>query len=465
MCTEVSLNSKMTMESKTWMFPTVLVCLYGFFCSIRPSEPFLTPYLLGPDKNLSERQVYNEIYPVWTYSYLVLLLPVFLATDYLRYKPVIILQGISFIITWFMLLYAQGVLAIQFLEFTYGFVTATEIAYYSYIYSVVDVDKYQQVTSYCRSATLIGFTVGSIIGQMMVSLGNWSLFSLNVVTLICVSIAFVISWFLPMPKKSLFFHQKIKQGISLQDGFVEAVESNMPLNGDAKYTDSTQVEQRHSEGFLDALRNLWLDFQQCYSSGPLLSWSVWWALATCGYLQILNYAQGLWEDVLPSQTSPIYNGIVEAVSTMLGAVAAFAVGFIKISWNVWGELALAMFSLIIAAAMYIMDTSKNIWVCYASYVAFRCLYMLLITIATFCIAANLSVERYALVFGVNTFIALLLQTLLTLIVADSSVLGLDIYTQFLIYATYFAAIAVIFFISGICKVVKQRHQQETSDET
>ncbi|XP_043927774.1 thiamine transporter 1 [Protopterus annectens] len=148
-----------------------------------------------------------------------------------------------------------------------------------------------------------------------------------------------------------------------------------------------------------------------------------------------------------------------------GAVAAFAVGFIKISWNVWGELALAMFSLIIAAAMYIMDTSKNIWVCYASYVAFRCLYMLLITIATFCIAANLSVERYALVFGVNTFIALLLQTLLTLIVADSSVLGLDIYTQFLIYATYFAAIAVIFFISGICKVVKQRHQQETSDET
>lgn len=38
-------------------------------------------------------------------------------------------------------------------------------------------------------------------------------------------------------------------------------------------------------------------------------------------------------------------------------------------------------------------------------------------------------ERYALVFGVNTFIALALQTLLTLIVVDSSGLGLDITTQ------------------------------------
>ena len=48
---------------------------------------------------------------------------------------------------------------------------------------------------------------------------------------------------------------------------------------------------------------------------------------------------------------------------------------------------------------------------------------------SFHIAANLSMERYALVFGVNTFIALALQTLLTLIVVDASGLGLEITTQ------------------------------------
>ena len=40
-----------------WFLPTSLLCSYGFFANLRPSEPFLTPYLLGPDKNLTEREV------------------------------------------------------------------------------------------------------------------------------------------------------------------------------------------------------------------------------------------------------------------------------------------------------------------------------------------------------------------------------------------------------------------------
>uniref|UniRef100_A0AAY5EDH9 Uncharacterized protein n=1 Tax=Electrophorus electricus TaxID=8005 RepID=A0AAY5EDH9_ELEEL len=81
--------------SRAWLHPTVLLCLYGFCCNFRPSEPFLTAFLMGPDKNLTDTEVVNEIYPVWTYSYLILLLPVFLATDYLCYKPVLILQAVT----------------------------------------------------------------------------------------------------------------------------------------------------------------------------------------------------------------------------------------------------------------------------------------------------------------------------------------------------------------------------------
>lgn len=125
----------------------------------------------------------------------------------------------------------------------------------------------------------------------------------------------------------------------------------------------------------------------------------------------------------------------------------------------WGEVALALFSFLIAAAVYIMDTVHNIWVCYASYVVFRIIYMLLITIATFQIATNLSVERYALVFGVNTFIALALQTLLTLIVVDASGLGLDIFTQFMIYASYFAAISLVFLGSGLYSIMRAHRRQ------
>lgn len=45
------------------------------------------------------------------------------------------------------------------------------------------------------------------------------------------------------------------------------------------------------------------------------------------------------------------------------------------------------------------------------------------------IAASLNMQRYALVFGVNTFMALLLQSLITVVVVDSAGLGLDVFTQ------------------------------------
>ncbi|XP_068125920.1 thiamine transporter 1 [Hyperolius riggenbachi] len=464
----------------SWLFPTCVLCSYGFFSSLRPSEPFLTPYLLGSDKNLTEKQVFNEIYPVWTYSYLVLLFPVFLATDYLRYKPVIIIQGLSLIITWFMLLYAQGTLAIQFVEFFYGMSTATEIAYYSYIYSVVDADMYQKVTSYCRTATLAGFTVGSVTGQILVSVAKWSLFSLNVISLVSVSVAFAASWFLPMPRKSLFFHQSlnghesnktdVKQKHSLKNGVLahattsEEIEAHIPLNIEALTTDKECTERMKSVNVKTVLRILWRDFLVCYSSRTLLCWSVWWALSTCGYFQVINYAQGLWEMVAPSSNSVIYNGSVEAVSTLLGAVAVFIVGYIKVSWSTWGELLLALFSIIIAVTVYIMDVIGNIWICYAMYVLFRSIYMILITIATFQIAVSLSMECYALVFGVNTFIALVLQTLMTVVVVDSSGLGLDIFTQFKIYAGYFSIIAFIFFVSGLFHVVKNYQRRHAIPE-
>ncbi|XP_040426063.1 thiamine transporter 1 [Cygnus olor] len=458
-----------------WALPTALLCAYGFFCNVRPSEPFLTRYLLGPHKNLSETQVLNEIYPVWTYSYLALLFPVFLASDYLRYKPVVLLQGLSLIVTWFMLLYAQGLRAVQFLEFFYGMGTATDVAYYSYIYSVVDVDLYQKVTSYCRSATLVGYTVGSVSGQVLVSVAGWSLFSLNVISLTSISIAFGTAWFLPMPRKSLFFHHVSSQPFSLEMKVMDckngsAVQDQPSVQRTPGWEDETKVplnvegsaaeKQEQKVDIVKVLKDLWRDFLQCYSSRTMLCWSVWWALSTCGYLQVINYAQNLWEVVLPSHSTEIYNGGVEAASTLLGAVAVFVVGHIKTSWAMWGEVALALFSFLIAAAVYIMDTVYNIWVCYASYVVFRIIYMLLITIATFQIATNLNVERYALVFGVNTFIALALQTLLTLIVVDASGLGLDIITQFMIYASYFAAISLVFLASGIYSIIRAYRSQE-----
>ena len=33
---------------KEWLFITLLLCLYGFLKELRPSEPFITEYLIEP---------------------------------------------------------------------------------------------------------------------------------------------------------------------------------------------------------------------------------------------------------------------------------------------------------------------------------------------------------------------------------------------------------------------------------
>jgi thiamine transporter 2/3 len=99
---------------ETWKLTTLLLCSYGFFKELRPSEPFLTEYLTGPKwHNITAEDVYQQVYPVWTYSYLVLLFFVFLVTDALRYKPVIVVEGIAYVATWSLLLWARGVFAMQ----------------------------------------------------------------------------------------------------------------------------------------------------------------------------------------------------------------------------------------------------------------------------------------------------------------------------------------------------------------
>lgn len=71
---------------------------------------------------------------MWTYSYLAVLVPVFLLTDWLRYKPVVVFQCSCLFITTAMLRWMKSVPAMQAMQFFYGVVTASEVAYFSYIY-------------------------------------------------------------------------------------------------------------------------------------------------------------------------------------------------------------------------------------------------------------------------------------------------------------------------------------------
>lgn len=158
-----------------------------------------------------------------------------------------------------------------------------------------------------------------MLGQLLVSFDLMSYDNILLFTLILTAIALLTSLFLPMPQGSMFFHHTHteKDGTRRnENGAVDASEhtsrSNISLEGTGDEnreergerqgdTGNGQVENRPKaedlkESVTEAscgqvLLQLWRDFRQCYSSRQLLYWSVWWAMATCGYNQTVNYVQ------------------------------------------------------------------------------------------------------------------------------------------------------------------------------
>ncbi|XP_069952696.1 thiamine transporter 1 isoform X3 [Cherax quadricarinatus] len=352
-----------------WLRTCLLLCLYGFFKELRPSEPFLTEYLLGPQQNLTENQVYYDVYPVWTYSYLSLLVVVFLLTDLLRYKPVIVFEGIGYVVTWSLLLWARGVEAMQFMEFTYGIATSTEVAYYTYIYAKVSAKFYQRVTSYTRAALLTGRFMSGVFAQVLTSTELMDYHTLNYFSLASVTIAFIIACCLDPVSSSIYFHRQQYLPTSEEDSSV--------ILSDHHIQETIKEKISKVAGFI------WNDFKSAYSNKYLLKWSIWWAFATCGNFQVGNYIQPLWESIAPmDENENLYNGAVEASQTLLSALAAFGVGYLHLNWEYFGEGTLAIISLIDGLLLFFMGLTSSIAVGYINYIVFRVSYQVLITVAS-----------------------------------------------------------------------------------
>lgn len=60
---------------------------------------------------------------------------------------------------------------------------ATEVAYYTYTYSVVNIKYYQKVTSYTRVAHLLGRFFSGFLAQVFISTKLVDTYQLNFLTL------------------------------------------------------------------------------------------------------------------------------------------------------------------------------------------------------------------------------------------------------------------------------------------
>ncbi|TKR86405.1 hypothetical protein L596_011003 [Steinernema carpocapsae] len=413
-----------------WVVVCILLCTYGLLKEFRPSEPYLFLYQ-NQHLNISEDVLNGEVYPYWTYSYLVALIPVFLLTDILLYKPVLILESIFFIAVWLLLIFGRAMWTQQLGQILYGWATATEVAYFSYIYVKVDRKHFERVTVYTRAALQSGRCLSYLISQPIIIFGWGTYLTLNYISLGSLVFTVLFVFLLPWVKW---------QSVVLRNTASE--ETN-----DAEGEDVILKQPDTYKEFLRwRVSYLWQDAKKVYSNPFMVKWSFWWALTMCGWLQIGNYIQTLWSKVQDgSDQVNIYNGFVEAICPFISAGCILLLQWFKIDWNRWGELWLALAALVDFGLLYVLCKAQGILLMYLVYGTYHVLYQIMITISQFNLATRLVTHSYGLIFGLNTMIALGLQTIMTITVVDKRGLGLPIRTQFLIYAGYHAVISFMFF--------------------
>ncbi|XP_030374802.1 folate transporter 1-like isoform X3 [Scaptodrosophila lebanonensis] len=296
-----------------WLKVSCILCVFGFVRELRPSEPYHTEFLLGDTFNVTQDQLNRDVYPIATYSYLALLIVVFLVTDFLRYKPVIIANAITGTFIWGLLLFCSTVWSLQIVEVFYGFYQAAEVAYYSYIYAKVDKKYYPIVTSHTRAAMFAGKLVAGLSAQALIM---WKLMNYRGLVYIsmackivpngvlvlditkCLSfhsaqvLAMCWAFFLPRVQLSLYFHQKTPQASNELQGHVNMAVSETTAPSEASLSKGSESTAKSS---IQPLQLLWLHFRSAYTNPMVVQWSLWYAVALAGYLQATSYIQVLWK--------------------------------------------------------------------------------------------------------------------------------------------------------------------------
>ncbi|XP_030383219.1 thiamine transporter 1-like [Scaptodrosophila lebanonensis] len=411
-----------------WLKISLLLCTFGFFREFTPSDPFGTEYLSGNYRNITTDQVNREVYPFGTYAHLAQLIIVFLVTDFIRYKPIIVLSTVAGIIVFAMLLWTRSLLELQIAQIFYGTVVAAEVAYYTYIYTKVSRDRYQIVTGHSRAAILSGQFLGGVLAQVLVSTGSMDFRGLHFLSFASQIISLPIALMLPRVPRSLYFHVDPEN--------VQSLQISEPS------TKSDEEPPKFS--FTNAGRLLRSHFISSYTNPIVVEWSVWWALATCGQILVVSYIQFLWKEVAPNNFS-VYNGGVEAVATLLGALGAISAGMLnsnkrRTRYMLFNSTCMA----VLGVLLLVSARTDEVWLTYIGYAIFSGIFFFIITVAGAIVAENVVDDSFGLVFGINTLAALILQTILTIVVVTDSGFGLSLRGQYMAYGFYFLGVAALF---------------------
>ncbi|KAE9546514.1 hypothetical protein FO519_010274 [Halicephalobus sp. NKZ332] len=130
-------------EGQWSVFLPALLVFYPFIKEVKVADPFLYKYQ-SEFQNFTDATINGEIYPYFTYAYLVSSIPIFLFTDIFLYKPTMYLEVLGQLAYRFALVFRDDVLSQQIGHTLRGISAASDVGCYSYIYGIFEKDQYKK---------------------------------------------------------------------------------------------------------------------------------------------------------------------------------------------------------------------------------------------------------------------------------------------------------------------------------
>ncbi|KAI5708416.1 hypothetical protein M8J77_022213 [Diaphorina citri] len=409
----------------TWNRISVLVCVFVVLREFHPIESYFVKYLETLDIGYTRDVVRRSIYPVGTYSSLLLMIVTFLITDYTRYKPIVILDVIAGLLSYVLILNQPSMPVMWVQQVCIGFYHAGEVSYYSYMYSKIkDKAHYQKATGRVKASIMIGRFVSGMAGQSVVLLFDTTGYKYLVyLSILGMTAAVVWTCLLPPVQDSVYFHAR-----------------------QSPPSESTHL-QSPPQHWTNVVTTIRTDFKTAFSQVEILKWSLWWILGMGGYILVITYNQILWSTLVKEdpENNRLMNGAMDAVFTITGAISTFTIGKVALDWNIFGELMLAIGTLLQGTLLILSHSTRSLKLAYLYYILFGCIHYTMLTIASSEIAKHLKRESFALVFGFNKFIALLSVSLFTLFIVQIE--NTPTRTLYFIFGVYFLSIGVTYFLA------------------
>lgn len=435
-----------------WKFITVMVTVFTFMVEIRPMDSFLTAYLTGPSVNATLDEVSDVLTPIRIYFGVIGSFLVFLLSDYLLYKPVMIFNGMLGMVAYVNLVNSPTTFQIMVTEVCLSLFACIEMAYYGYLYSKIeDKEHYQIATGFAKSGMLSGTCVAGLLGQLVVYFGGRNYSALPYYSLVFMTFATVWACFLPSVGNSkTFVHVEDDRS----DGFSN---SAIQDTGIPKYSSTGKTDTPNIVPSV-ILFNRFCDFRHSYVDRTVLMWSIWYTIAMAGFTQTNLYVNILYTYIADESDDEhmLLNGLVNSLATMCAAISTYQIGKVNMNWNDRGYTFLAFSSLALALLLSLGYYSKNILVVYFMYICFETIVQSIFVIAMSQIAKQLKHDFYTSVLGFNAFLGIVLSTCSSLLVIC---IGTSLPIRFLVYSSTFVILGIVYGCVGI--IVASKDKAET----